>query len=71
MLDFGNRESIKKFIKETKTDVYLCNNVDGEIVTVTVQQGESMLVKTLQSNDWYRIHEYDKEGYCISEIYEK
>lgn len=70
-LDFNNRESIKKFIKETESGMYAGQNVDGENVIVCVSKGEGMDVKTLQKNNWWVIHEYDENGFFVSETFDR
>lgn len=70
-LNFEDREEIKTFINSNESGIYSGKNVDDEEVVVMLQQGNGMNVKTLQSNGWYRVHEYDEDGFFVSETFEK
>lgn len=71
IIDFDDLESIKKFIEENESNLYEGKNIDGEDVIVTLEQGAGMEVRVKQENGWWRIHEFDKDGYVISETFER
>lgn len=71
LLSFESAKEVENFIKNTESGLYVGKNIDGEDVLVAISKGVSMEVKTLQSNNWWRINEYDAFGFCISESYSK
>ena len=71
IIDFDDLESIKKFIEENESNMYEGKTVDGEQVILSLEQGEGMIVRVKQENGWWRIHEFDKDGYVVSETFER
>lgn len=70
-LNFEDINEVKNFIADTSTGVYSGKNIDSEDVIITLTQGEGMQVKTLQSNNWIKVHEYNTHGECVLETYER
>lgn len=61
-ISFDEISDVKKFIHETKSDMYGGNNTSDERVVVMLEQGVGMSVRTYQENGWIRLDEYDADG---------
>jgi len=67
ILNFDNREELKKFIAEHESDIYTGKNVDGQEVRVRLQKNEGMLVETLNNKGWWEWNEYDECGFVVGQ----
>lgn len=70
-IEMEDVESTKAFIREKESGVYEGKTIDGNRVIIMQQRGVGMKVSTLQDNGWWRVTEYDADGICESESYEK
>ncbi|MEX3623541.1 hypothetical protein [Viridibacillus arvi] len=61
-IDFINPNSVKDAIQTLESSIYGGTNVDSENIVLMVQQHESLIVLTYQSNGWIRGDEYNADG---------
>lgn len=71
VLDFDDPVEIREFIKNTESGLYSGKNVNNQDVIVELDKRYGMNVWTLQKNNWWVIHEYDKDGYLVSESFQR
>lgn len=70
-LNFENPDEIKQFIHENDSGIYSGINADGNDVIVLLEKGKGLKTQLLQTNGWCLVHEYDQNGFCEYEGYEK
>lgn len=67
IISFDNPEEIKKFILEYESNIYMGKNIDNQDVIVEVEKGKRMIVKTLNSKNWWEWVEYDELGLVVAQ----
>lgn len=67
ILNFDNKEDIKKFISENESNIYTGKNIEGQEVMVKLQKNEGMIVETLNSKGWWEWSEYDETGFVVAQ----
>ena len=70
-INFQDNNSVKEFINNNESGIYSTKNESEEDITILLEKGKGMDVKILQQNGWTKVHEYDSDGYFVSETYEK
>ncbi len=67
IISFDNPEEIKNFILKHESNIYMGKNIDGQDVIVELEKGKSMIVKTLNSKNWWEWVEYDELGLVVAQ----
>ena len=70
--NFDNIENRRLLMQEfgNSDEMYHGVNENNESVTLSINP-DSLIVNIYQDNGWIRVHEYDEDGYVVSEYYEK
>ena len=58
-------------ILNLNSGLYRGTNEDGRSCIIQREKGIGYIVSTLQDNGWYKVCEYDEDGYLKSTTYEK
>lgn len=56
---------------KTESSIYSAKDEDGNDLIINLQKDAGAKVSRLQSNGWYEVKEYDKDGELVSTSYEK
>ena len=78
-LNFEDDNSIIEFIDTMISGIYFGKNIEGDNITVTIENKFGMIISTYQRNNWIRIMDYQieiddltKQRYLVkTESYEK
>lgn len=78
-LNFEDDNSIIEFIDTMISGIYFGKNIEGDDITVTIENKFGMRISTYQRNNWIRIMDYQieiddliKQRYLVkTESYEK
>lgn len=70
IISFDSPEEIKKFMSEYESNIYMGKNIDGQDVIVELEKEKSMIVKTLNSKNWWEWVEYDESGFIVAQGFE-
>jgi len=64
----GRRKLIELYGDEN--DMYSGHNEEGEMVYVSFDTQNGIVLKTFQSNGWVRVNYFDNEGYVTGETFD-
>ena len=64
----GRRELIVKY--GDASTMFTGENADGEMVTLSIDKENGIVLKTNQKNGWVRVNYYNKEGVAEGETFE-
>lgn len=64
----GRKELIAKY--GDSNTMFTGENADGEMVTLSIDKENGIVLKTNQTNGWVRVNYYNKEGVAEGETFE-
>ena len=64
----GRKELIKKY--GDSDTMFTGENADGEMVTISIDKENGIVLNTYQNNGWVRVNYYNKDGIAEGETFD-